>query len=226
MPTELHLALQGLYAGEDGLIEAPLGNYRADVLRDGVCYEIQTANFGAIRRKLEKLLERHRVVLVYPVPQQKTIVQVDGAGREVSARRSPKRGRMVDVFAHLLHLRGLLVHPKLQLEVLLTVERELRRKDGMGSWRRQGVSLVGRELVAVVEVQRFKHPADLKRLLPRELPREFTTADLRQTLGLRGGLSGKMAYALRELGVIEPVGKQGNALVYRRVPTRRRKNEV
>jgi len=215
MPTELHLALQGLYAGDDGVIEAAVGSYRADVLRGGVCYEIQTGSFGAIRRKLEKLLQHQRVVLVYPVAQQKLIVQIDGEGREVSARRSPKRGRMVDVFAHLMHLRGLLAHPKLQLEVVLTVERELRRKDGMGSWRRGGVSLVGRELIEVVEVQRFKRPADLKRLLPKELPREFTTADLRETLSLRGGLAGKMAYALRELAVIEQVGKRGNALVYR-----------
>lgn len=224
MPTELHLALQRLYAGEEGVIEAPLGGYRADVLRDGICYEIQTGSFGSIRRKLEKLLVTQPVVLVFPVPQQKIIVQVDGEGREVSARRSPKRGRAVDVFSHLLYLRELPAHPNFSLDVLLTVQRELRRKDGMGSWRRQGVSLIGRELVEVVEAQRFEQPAELARLLPPELPKEFTTAELREVLALRGGICGKMAYALRELGVIEQVGKRGNSLVYRKAKKRRRKS--
>lgn len=223
MPTELHLALQRLYAGEEGVIEAPLGGYRADVLRDGICYEIQTGSFGSIRRKLEKLVVSQPVVLVYPVPQHKTIVQLDGEGREVSARRSPKHGRAVDLFSHLLYLRDLPAHPNLSLEVLLTVERELRRKDGMGSWRRQGVSLIGRELVDVLEVQRFDQPSDLARLLPEELPGEFTTADLRETLTLRGGLCGKMAYALRELGVIEQVGKRGNSLLYRKARKKRKR---
>lgn len=223
MPTDLHLALQELYAGDDGVIEAPLASYRADVLRDGVCYEVQTSSFGSIRRKLENLLEAHPVVLIHPVPAQKFIVQIDGEGREVSSRRSPKRGRPTDIFAHLLHLRGLPSHPNLSLDIVLTVERELRRKDGMGSWRRQGVSLVGRELVEVLEVQRFEHPSELGRLLPEDLPQEFTTADLREALKLRGALPGKMTYALREMGVIEQVGKRGNAFVYRKVKPRRRR---
>lgn len=226
MPTELHLALQRLYAGEEGVIEAPLGGYRADVLRDGVCYEIQTGSFGSIRRKLEKLLLTEMVVLVYPVPQQKIIVQVDGEGREMSSRRSPKRGRALDLFNHLMYLRDLPAHPNLTIDVVLTVQRELRRKDGMGSWRRQGVSLIGRELVEVLEVQRYEQPAELARLLPPELPREFTTADLRETLALRGGLCGKMAYALRELGVIEQVGKRGNSLVYRKARKRRKRRDA
>lgn len=204
-------------------MEAPVGGYRADVLRDGVCYEIQTGSFGSIRAKLAKLLRTQPVVLIFPVPHEKIIVQVDGKGREVSARRSPKRGRPVDLFSHLLYLRDLPAHPNFRLEVLVTVERELRRRDGMGSWRRKGVSLIGRELVDVLEVHRFDRPADLAGLLPKELPKHFTTADLRETLGLRSGLCGRMAYALRELGVIEQVGKQGNALVYRKVGKRRRR---
>lgn len=223
MPTELHLALQQLYAGEGGTTEAPLDGYRADVLRDGVCYEIQTGNFGALRTKLTELVQQHRVVLVYPVPQQKVIVQLDGKGREVSARRSPKRGRLTDVFAHLLYLRGLLAHPNLELEIVLTVERELRRKDGLGSRHRGGASLLGRELVEVVQTERFEQPEDLARLLPEDLPREFSVAELKASLSLRGGLGGRMAYALRELGVIEHVGKRGNAYLYRRAPRRRKR---
>lgn len=217
MPTDLHLALQQHYAGDDGIVEALVEGYRADVLRGGVIYEIQTGSFGSIRDKLRRLLGRHPVVLVYPVPERKTIAYVDGAGREVSARRSPRRGAMTDVFSQLLHLHDLPRHRHLSLEIVLTHERELRRRDGMGSWRRQGVSLVGRELVEIVAVRRFEHPRELAALLPDDLPREFTVAELREALKLRKTVAGRMAYALCKLGVVKHVGKQGNAYVYRRV---------
>lgn len=216
MPTELHLALQQHYAGADGAVEALVEGFRADALREGVIYEIQTGSFGSIREKLRRLLERHPVVLVYPVPESKVIVYVDGEGREVSARRSPRHGAVTDVFEQLLHLHDLPRHRRLSLEIVVTHERELRRRDGMGSWRRQGVSLLGRELVEILTVQRFEHPRELAALLPAELPREFTVAELREAMKLRRGTAAKMAYALCKLGVIKHVGKRGNAFVYRR----------
>ena len=223
MPTDLHVALQQYYALPDGVVEAPVAGYRADVLREGVIYEIQTGSFTAIRDKLQRLLRSHPVVLIYPVPERKLIVYLDEAGHEVSARRSPKRGRATDIFAELLHLGPLPGHRNLQVEIVFTHERELRCRDGRGSWRRQGVSLVGRELVEVVGVQRFDDPRELADLLPEELPREFTVADLQQSLKLRRVVAGRMAYALRKLGIIDHVGKRGNAFVYRRKRRVRRK---
>lgn len=217
MPTDLHVALQRYYAGDDGLIEASLDGYRADVLRDGVVYEIQTGSFSSIRPKLEKLVRKYPVVLVYPVPQEKRVVRVDPeTGAELSSRRSPKRRDMTEVFDNLLHLRGLLRRKNLALEIALTVERELRCHDGRGSWRRKGVSLVGRELVEVASTHRFNEPRDLLALLPDDLPAEFTVADLHRATGCRKPVAGRMAYALRQLGVIEVVGKRVNAYVYRR----------
>ncbi|MEN6641763.1 MAG: hypothetical protein ABFE08_04860 [Armatimonadia bacterium] len=214
MPTELHLALQQYYAGDDGEVEVPLRGYRADVLREGVIYEIQTGSFGAIRRKLEALTRHRRVVLVYPVACEKTIVHVDTEGRELRARRSPKRGAVADLFGEVLRVADLLARKRLSIEVIVTRERELRCDDGAGSWRRKGVSLVGRELVEVVEAQRFEETRQFLGLLPEGLPEEFTVRDL-VTGGVRKALAGKMAYALRTMGVIEKVGKKGNAFVYK-----------
>lgn len=217
MPTDLHVALQRYYAGEDGEIEAPLDGFRADVLRNGVIYEIQTGSFSNIRPKLEKLLRKYPIILVYPVPHEKRIVRVDPVtGEELSSRRSPKRRDLTDVFDDLLHLRTLLRRRNLSLEIALTVERELRCDDGRGSWRRKGVSLIGRELVAVLSTHRFEQPRDLLALLPDDLPEEFTVADLHRATGCRKPVAGRMAYALRQLGVIKVVGKRVNAYVYRR----------
>ena len=219
MPTDLHVALQRWYAGDDGLIEADVDGYRADVLRDGVIYEIQTGSFTAIRDKLRKLAKKHAVVLVHPVPQVKFIVKLDPVtGEKLSVRRSPKRGRPAHIFNELLYLRKVIKAENITLEIVMTVERELRCDDGEGSWRRRGVSIVGRELLAIVGRMRFEEPADLLALLPEDLPERFTTGDLRELLGLPPRVAGKMAWGLRKLGLIRKVGKQGNAIVYRRKP--------
>ena len=217
MPTELHLALQRHYAGDTGLIEADIGGYKADVLRDDVVYEIQTGAFTAIRRKLQALCRTHRIVLVYPIPHQKTIVRLDPtSGEELYARRSPKRGALIDVFAELLHIPDVLQHENVSLEVAMTVQRELRCDDANGSWRRKGVSVIGHELVEVLETHRFDHPADFLRLLPDGLPERFTVADISDAAQISYSAAGRVAYGLRRLGVIQQVGKQGKAYVYQR----------
>ncbi len=224
MPTDLHLALQRHYAGEDGVIEAPVGGYVVDAFRGGVAYEIQTGNFAALRGKLAALAERGPVVLVYPVAQVKTIVRLDPeTGEELSARRSPKRGRVTEVGRELLYLAEALRHGNLALEVVLTVERDLRQDDGQGSWRRQRVSLVGRELVEVVETHRFERPQDFLRMLPEGLAEPFTTAELAAAGKLTKALAGRLAYGLWKLGTLERVGKRGNSHLYQRVRPRGRK---
>lgn len=217
MPTETHLALQQYYAGDDGLVEEEVDGYRADVLRDGVVYEIQTGSFSAIRDKLDKLSKTRQVVLVHPIPETKIIVRVDPeSGDELSARRSPKRGAVSDVLRQLVYIAKLLQRQNLSLEVLLTAERELRQDDGKGSWHRKGVSIVGRELMEIVATHRFDAPADFLRLLPEGLPKRFTVRDLRECGGLNRRLASRMAYALRELGAIKRIGEKGSAFVYER----------
>ncbi len=221
MANELHTALQQHYAGEDGRIEEPVDAYRADVLVGDVIYEIQTGSFRAIRDKLRRLARRRRVILVYPVPARKFIVRLDPeTGEEVSCRRSPKRGKLLEVFYELPSVARLLKAENLGLEVVMTVERDLRRDDGQGSWRRRGVSLVGRELVEVLETHRFDAPADFLRLLPEGLPERFTVPELTEGLGIGRRLAGKMAYTLRYSGVLRHVGKRGHAFLYRRVNPR------
>jgi hypothetical protein len=223
MPTQLHIALQHHYAGENGLIEAWVDGFRADVIRDDVIYEIQTASIASLRRKLEILCKKHTVVLVSPQALSKTIVRIDpDTGEILSQRRSPKHGEMTHVLPELMAVAELLKRKRLSLEIALTVEREVRAADGRGSWRRKGVSVVGHELVEMRETMRFDTPADFLALLPAELPRKFTVADLAATMTLTTTMAGRAAYALRKMGTIRHVGKRGNAFVYERKRVRAR----
>ena len=53
---------------------------------------------------------------------------------------------------------SLLTHPNLRLEVLLVVEEEVRLCGWAGSWRRNGVSIIDRRLMDVVESRVFSSP--------------------------------------------------------------------
>jgi hypothetical protein len=216
MPSALHQALQRFYAGDDGAIEVEMDGYRADAIRDGVIYEIQTKAFTAIRDKLHELADEHPVVLVHPIPRYKWIAKYDGeTGEEISYRRSPKRWQPCEVFDELVYATKLLARENIALELIVICERETRIDDGEGSWRRNGESIGGHELLAILERHRFERPRDLVRLLPEELPEQFTTRHLREA-GIRKRLAGKIAYTLREIGAIEQVGKDGRAYLYER----------
>lgn len=220
--TSLHADLKVRCTAEEGKAEQVVVGYIIDVLREGELVEVQTGSFSALRAKLEALLPHHVVRVVYPVAVERWIVRIDIDGKRISRRKSPRRGSLYQVFDELTSLHAAIAHPNFRLEVVLVHEEQVWRDDGMGSWRRKHWSLSDRGLLEVVGRHPFDCPADFARLLPESLPEEFTTTDLRQALNLhaRGDLRrlvGRMARALRTLGVIRQVGKRGSAYLYRRV---------
>ena len=76
--------------------------------------------------------------------------------------------------------------------------------------------MVQRRLCRVLEQRRFRCPEDLLSLVPGTLPESFTTGDLATAMGEPRWVGQKLAYCLRETGVISVCGKSGNALCYRR----------
>ena len=213
----LHAALKEAYALPGDRIEAPVGGYVADILRGDLCIEIQTGSFGALRTKLAALLTAQRVLVVYPVVAVKWIAVYDAAGEQLLRRRkSPRRGRAVELFSQLVYLGELVAHPRLSFEVALVEVEELRRDDGQGSWRRQGVSISERRLLRLLGTQRFDDPASLAAMLPVELPDPFTNRELAQRLGVGARLANRITYCLRQAGCLYLVGRAGRAHLFSR----------
>ncbi len=71
-------------------------------------------------------------------------------------------------------------------------------------------------MVEIVDTLRFRTLADLRRMLPRGLPKNFHTGHLAEGLAVRRHIAQKIAYCLRETGAIHSVGKQGNTVLYSR----------
>jgi hypothetical protein len=212
----LHADLKRWYSQPGDRVEEPVGGFVIDLVRGDLLIEIQTGSFSAMRRKLKSLLEHHAVHVVHPIAATTSIVKVDEDGEVLSRRRSPKRGAAIDLFEELVSFPELIAHPRLSLEVLLVHSEEVRRFDGRRGRRRKGWVIEERRLLEVVDGLRIDNPDDLARWLPHEIPQQFTTAELARALRRHRRLAQQMAYCLRRAGVIEVVGKQGNALVYER----------
>jgi hypothetical protein len=211
----LHAQLKAWYRKPGDRLEQLVGRHVVDIVRDDLLIEIQTGGFSPLRAKLDTLTSSHTVRLVAPVAVSRRIVRLSPEGEVLSARRSPRRGRLEDIFARLVSIPALLARPEFELEVLLTHEDELRMFGPARAYRRRGWVVRGRTLVSVETSHCIARPTDAARLLPAELPELFDTAELARAGGFDRRLAQQMTYCLRALGVLEPAGKRAGAVLHR-----------
>jgi hypothetical protein len=221
--TSLHRELKerfGPGSGAGGRVEVACGGYRVDaVAADGALVEVQSGPLGPLRGKLGRLLREPGALVrvVKPVVLSRRLVRrARRDGADLSARLSPKRGALVEVFDDLVGLARVFPHPGLRIEVLGVAIDEVR----VARRRRPGYSVVDRRLREVVGGVALRRAADLWALLPgapdESEPFTFTTRELAERLGRPLEFAQRVAYCLRLAGAVETVGKQGNHRVYRR----------
>jgi hypothetical protein len=209
----LHASLKQWYARPGDRLEVKVDGFVIDIVRDDLLIEIQTGNFSSIKSKLIKLAHSHRVRLIYPIVQEKWIVRsATHNGKEVLRRKSPKKGRVEDVFEELVSIPQLLMNPNFSLEVLMIRGEEVRRYTKRRVRRRWLIE--GRRLLDVLDQRSFGQSADWLRFLPDGLEL-FTTSDLASRMNTGRELAQKVAYCLREARMIELIGKRGRANLYR-----------
>ena len=211
----LHAALKAWYAQPGDPVEVEVDGYLIDIRQDGTLVEIQTGNFSAIKPKITDLIERHPLRLVYPIPREKWIVKLpqDGSG-QTTRRKSPRRGRVVDVFTELVSFPELLLHPNFSLEILLIQEEEVRKYVGKRRWRKQGWGVHERRLLGVCDCKVFEEPAAFLKWIPADLPKQFTTRELAAKWDKPRWLAQKGAYCFQKMGLIEQIGMQGRSKLY------------
>jgi hypothetical protein len=219
LETSLHRALKELYGyGSGGHSEVTFKGFRIDAVDSrGFLVEIQSAPLGALRAKLNRLLPEHRVRVVKPLVLERRVVRRTRAdGPDLSARRSPKRGALVDIFEDLVGLARILPHPNLDIEVLPVTIDEIR----VICRRRPGYRIIDRRLVETQGVLRIERPIDLWKLLPQghEWSEPFTTADIAQRINRPLWLAQRVAYCLRLAQAASLVGKRGNHRLYTKLP--------
>ena len=146
----LHSTLKAWYARAGDQLEAEVDGFHIDIVRRKVLIEIQTSNFSSQKRKLNTLIKKHPVRLIFPIAQEKWIIRLGSDGTTlVGRRKSPKQGNIYQLFVELVSLPSWIQQRNFSLEVLFTREEEIRRDDGQGSWRRKGWSIFDHRLIEV-----------------------------------------------------------------------------
>ncbi len=212
--STLHAAIKEYYARDSDRFEVSVDGHIIDIARGPLLIEIQTSNFTALRRKLSNLTDRHKIHLLYPIPARKWIVRVSESGDILGRRKSPRRGKLIDLFDELLHIPELVNHPNFSLEVLMLTMDEIRCDDGKGSWRRKGVSIKDRRLAEVVESVKFNRIQDFLRFIPDELNLPFTNKDFSRAAGVSVYQARRITYTMRRMGLLKVVGKEKRSLLY------------
>ena len=213
--SSLHATLKILLSKPGDQIEAPVDGFVIDIMHDDQLIEIQTGNFAALKYKLPTLLDKFPIFLVYPIPVEKWILrELDPEGTSAKKRKSPKHGRVEQLFNEIVRIPHLVMHQNFSLLVLMTKELEIWQNDGKGSWRRNGWSIKDRILLDIVQRYEFRSPKDYLSLLPGNLPARFTCLQIAGMLSIPHNLARRMVYSLRMMEIIERVGKRGRAFVY------------
>jgi len=114
----LHASLKEWYARPGDRFEVKVDGYFIDIVRNDLLVEIQTSGFASIRSKLRDLVRRHRIRLIHPVALERWIVkQARDDDGDPTRRKSPKKGRVEDIFNEMGSFPRLLLDPNFELEI-------------------------------------------------------------------------------------------------------------
>lgn len=214
----LHAVLKAYEDPDEDHHEIPIGNYIADIYRRETesITEIQTANMGYLRDKLDAFLPAYRVTVVYPIPAAKWVTWIDPETGELGKRsRSPKKGTFYNAFRELYKISSYLDHPNLSIKLILLDMEEYRLQDGWGRGGKRGSHRYDRVPTRIVGETLLTDPRDYMQFIPYDLKEPFTAKELARSCGYPRESFSTEALILRKLGVIEKAGTKGRAYLYR-----------
>jgi hypothetical protein len=222
----LHSAIKKWYSLPGDQFEVKIDNYVVDILRGDLLIEIQTRNFSAIKKKLADLVKNNRVRLVHPIPEQKWIIHVNEFDEIIGKRKSPKKGKLTDLFHEMIRIPKLISENNFSLEVLMTNQEEVRCDDGKGSWRRRGASIKDRKLIGVNSRILLNNKKAFLRFLPKNFDAPFTNKGLANSRGISISIAQKITYCLKKSGIITVKEKKGKELTFVVYATHQTKKEL
>lgn len=217
----VHAVLKYYYAPEERYHEVRIGNFIADICKEGEIIEIQTRHFHTMRSKLDYFLQDYEVTIVYPVPHIKYLRWVDPATGEISpARKCPKKGKIYDIVPELYKIKPYLSNEHLHFILIFLDMEEYRILDGWSKDKKKGSTKTDKIPLSLVNEWRIDVKEDFLNFLPQlncpgpGLPEKFTSKDVSAVCKIPTQTAGILLNILYDLKLIDRIGKTGNAYLY------------
>ena len=194
--------------------EVPVGKRTADIVGEDGVIEIQTGGFEKLIPKLREFLPEVRVTVVLPIAQRRQVWWISENDGSVSGgRKSPVTGTPFSAFGELCKIREFLGSENLTVRVMFFDVDDYRIPDKKHS--RRGSVRYDRVPSSLNDEILISSPEELALLLPENLPREFTSADLGRLGKVNRNTAGRALLLLTGFGITERIGKRGRAYLYR-----------
>lgn len=213
----VHAVLKNYYAPNSEFHEVSVEGYVADIYTGQEIIEIQTRQFYRMKEKLQAFLPICPVTIVYPMTAKKILVWIDPqTGEEVQRRKSPLKSSMYDIFEELYSIKQFLPEPNLRIKMAFLELEEHKLLDGYGQDKKKRASKHDRVPLKLVSEMGMECKEDYLQFVPFELlESEFTSKEFAKEAKIHQRLAGIVLHVLHHMGMLERVGKQGNAYIYK-----------
>ena len=206
----IHNALKCYYCREEDT-EVKIGGFYADGAGENGIFEIQSANFSYLAKKLTQMLRYSHVNVVYPFAKITHNYAINESTGEIMSETKYSDNSLSKLFLELYRLKAFLTNPNLTVRVaFLEIDKKLFYKDARRV-RRKGMRKEKIPTRFISEIVLDK-PEDYRVFLPDGLPEVFTKAELQRLV--RTTDAGLMLSVLEFVGVVRRCGKRGNNILY------------
>ena len=195
----------------------------ADVcLPNGEIAEIQTGALYPLRQKMDFYLNgtSRRVTLIHPVIAEKYLNRIPAEGSAGGTRRkSPKKETVLSAAGQLKPFVRYFETGRFEVWFVTLAAEEFRLSGGASTHGGRGgrgkrFDLIPTELLGVTVINSI---ADLRPLLPENLPAHFTAKEFAACARPIGGFAlYDLLFVLEAGGLIEKCGRKGRSAVYER----------
>ena len=213
--NQLHNSLKKYYFQKGDIIEHKLEGYYIDIFREDTLIEIQTSSFSKVKKKYDNLLKKYKIIMVYPISSSKWISKI-GRDKNITKRKSPKSENIYNIFDELVSIPTYINHQNFSIEVINIHQEEIRKTIVPKRRYRKNWKTIDRKLIKVISTHLFNNKFDFLKLLPHNLPEEFTTKDVLETSKIGKSSIQKMIYCLNKMNAISEIGKLGRYKLYKK----------
>ncbi len=191
------------------------------VTEDGVI-EIQTASFGNLKRKLEKLLPENIFTVVYPVVKTKVIITTNSETGEMTERKSPKKAGIYSVFGELCKISEYVAHPNFRLKIITLGVKEYRIRfpEKIRSKNRRSRSKnyvkTARIPTELVEETDINSREEYKRFIPECLDETFYSSNVAEIAKIKRSEACALLKFLNDIGLVSRIDRSRAGYLYRK----------